>query len=90
MFALLIYFQRGTLANELYLRSKNNDHFSAIEILPIFLQICEGLKAFHEVSPEPLAHRDLKTANILLGDNGEAIIMDLGLFLSSNFNVAVH
>lgn len=52
---------------------------SPMDILSIFLQICEGVKAFHEAKPEPLAHRDLKTANIVLSDTGVPIIMDLGI-----------
>lgn len=50
------------------------------DILHIFLQICEGVKTFHEAKPQPLAHRDLKTANIVLSDDGTPIIMDLGKF----------
>lgn len=49
-----------------------------IDILNIFLQICEGVKAFHEAKPNPLAHRDLKTANIVLDDQDMPVIMDLG------------
>jgi serine/threonine protein kinase len=49
------------------------------EVLSMFLQICEGVKAFHEAKPEPLAHRDLKTANILVSDDRSPVIMDLGL-----------
>lgn len=49
-----------------------------LDILNIFLQICEAVKAFHEAKPEPLAHRDLKTANILLDDDMTPIVMDLG------------
>lgn len=71
--------QRGTLANELERRAKNKNHMGALDILNIFLQICEGVKAFHEAKPEPLAHRDLKTANILLDDGSTPIIMDLGI-----------
>lgn len=52
---------------------------SPLDILNIFLQICEGVKAFHEAKPEPLAHRDLKTANVVLNDDGIPIIMDLGM-----------
>jgi len=52
---------------------------SPLDILSIFLQICEGVKAFHEAKPKPLAHRDLKTANIVLNDDGIPIIMDLGM-----------
>lgn len=75
---VLPYYHRGTLANELERRAKTNDYLSATEILNIFLQICEGVKAFHEAKPEPLAHRDLKTANIVLDDGATPIIMDLG------------
>lgn len=71
-------FQKGTLGNELERRAKNCDYMSPIDILSIFLQICEGVKALHETKPEPLAHRDLKTANIVLNDDGTPIIMDLG------------
>lgn len=60
-------------------RAKNCDYMSPTDILSIFLQICEGVKAFHETKPEPLAHRDLKTANIVLSDDGIPIIMDLGI-----------
>lgn len=75
---VLPYYHKGTLANELERRAKNNDYMSALDILNIFLQICEGVKAFHEAKPEPLAHRDLKTANIVLGDGATPVIMDLG------------
>lgn len=75
---ILPYYHRGTLANELERRAKNKNHMGALDILNIFLQICEGVKAFHEAKPEPLAHRDLKTANILLDDGSTPIIMDLG------------
>lgn len=55
---------------------------SPIDILNIFLQICEGVKAFHEAKPEPFAHRDLKTANIVINDDGAPVIMDLGRLYS--------
>lgn len=47
-------------------------------VLQIFVGICEGLRAFHDAKPEPLAHRDLKTANICMSDAMEPIIVDLG------------
>lgn len=76
--SISLSFQRGTLANELERRAKNCDYMNPIDILSIFLQICEGVKAFHETKPEPLAHRDLKTANIVLTDDETPVIMDLG------------
>ncbi|KAL6254599.1 hypothetical protein P5V15_014651 [Pogonomyrmex californicus] len=75
---VLPYYQKGTLANVLEQRAKNSDYMKPIDILNIFLQICEGVKAFHEAKPEPLAHRDLKTANIMFSDIGTPVIMDLG------------
>lgn len=75
---VLPYYHRGTIANELERRARNKDYMNTLDILNIFLQICEGVKAFHEAKPEPLAHRDLKTANIVLGDGNTPVIMDLG------------
>ena len=46
----------------------------------LFRIICEAVAAFHNCQPHPLAHRDLKTANILIDDNFNPIIMDLGNF----------
>lgn len=63
---------------------------SSMNILSIFLQICEGVKAFHEAKPEPLAHRDLKTANIVLSDDGTPIIMDLGKLCFNILLILIH
>lgn len=51
---------------------------SEAHVLQVFLGICDGVKAFHNAKPEPLAHRDLKTANICMSDSMEPIIVDLG------------
>lgn len=75
---VLPYYPRGTLHHELEKRAPSNSHMDPVEILSMFLQICEGIKVFHEAKPEPLAHRDLKTANILLDASNSPIIMDLG------------
>lgn len=75
---VLPYYKRGTLASELERRSVCREYMSSSEMLSMFLQICEGVKAFHEAKPEPLAHRDLKTANILISDDRSPVIMDLG------------
>jgi serine/threonine protein kinase len=47
--------------------------------LPIALDICEGLRLIHE---KGIIHRDLKTANIMLceqGDSVRVVLMDFGL-----------
>ncbi|OAJ39038.1 hypothetical protein BDEG_22915 [Batrachochytrium dendrobatidis JEL423] len=47
------------------------------QILRVGIDICKGLQAFHSRTP-PLAFRDLKPANVLLGDHNNAVLMDLG------------
>ncbi|XP_012251739.2 serine/threonine-protein kinase 16 [Athalia rosae] len=75
---VLPYYHKGTLASELERRAKTCDYMNPREVLGLFLQICEGLRAFHEAKPEPLAHRDLKTANIVLDEGMTPVLMDLG------------
>ena len=75
---VLPFYSRGTLLHELERRALSQSHMDPLDILSMFSQICEGVLAFHEAKPEPLAHRDLKTANILLDNNNSPIIMDLG------------
>lgn len=75
---VLPYLRRGSLHDQLFVRSKTRHFMSEGQILQLFLGICEGVKAFHEMQPDPLAHRDLKTANICLGDSQEPIIIDIG------------
>ncbi|XP_031629150.1 serine/threonine-protein kinase 16 [Contarinia nasturtii] len=75
---LFPFFKNGSLHDHLNMRAKANDHMAESQVLQIFVGICEGLKALHEAKPEPLAHRDLKTANICLSDSMEPILVDLG------------
>lgn len=62
---------------ELDRRGRSLRHFRPIEIYEMFLRICEGVRVFHE-HDGPLAHRDLKTANIALDNSGSPVIMDFG------------
>lgn len=78
VFIVLPYYKNGSLHDYLQLRSKTKDHVPELHALQIFFGICEGLKAMHEMKPEPIAHRDIKTANICLSDSMEPIIVDLG------------
>jgi len=41
------------------------------------LGICDALKQFHNHNP-PLAHRDLKPGNVLLGEADKPVLMDFG------------
>lgn len=87
LFIVLPYYKHGSLADHLMMRSKKQDHMPEAQILQIFLGICDGLKAIHEAKPVPLAHRDLKTANICLSDSFEPIIVDLGSMTEARLQI---
>ncbi|XP_069165691.1 serine/threonine-protein kinase 16 isoform X2 [Procambarus clarkii] len=52
--------------------------YCQVVILSMFRQICEAAQCMHSATPHPLAHRDIKTANILLKDDLTPLLMDLG------------
>lgn len=55
------------------------------EVLQLGIQICDGLSVLHNYvdpttnTPQPLVHRDVKPANIILRPWGQIIILDLGI-----------
>lgn len=75
---LLPYYKRGTLHDYLTLRSFNKNYMDVKDILRIFSDICEAVKYLHDFTPDPVVHRDLKTANICLTEQTDPILMDLG------------
>lgn len=77
-YLVLPYYKNGSLHDHLTMRAHRQDYMAESQILHIFLGICEGVKAMHEASPVPLAHRDLKTANVCLSDSMEPVLVDLG------------
>ena len=87
-----ILFQRGTLADELSKREKNQNHFSEHTALILFLQICEAVQHLHESEDlgGPFAHRDIKPHNVLLREDIFPVIMDLGSVEVARVKVRTH
>lgn len=71
------FYKRGTVQDRIESLSRKSDKMKEEDIWSVFLGVCKALKALHSHNP-PYAHRDLKPGNIMIGDNGEAILMDLG------------
>ena len=51
-------------------------HFSLPEIKAILRQLLEGVHYLHSIN---IFHRDIKSANILLNDQGDVKLADFGL-----------
>ncbi|XP_030747371.1 serine/threonine-protein kinase 16 isoform X2 [Sitophilus oryzae] len=77
-YLLLPYYKRGTLHDYLTVRQSSTNYLDIREVLRLFLDICEAVKYLHNYSPEAIAHRDIKVANVCLTDNMDPILMDLG------------
>jgi eukaryotic-like serine/threonine-protein kinase len=58
------------------LRAGHEDQLSLPRLLNVFVNVCEALAYAHS---RGIIHRDLKPENIVLGDYGEAIVLDWGL-----------
>lgn len=75
---VLPYYPRGTLHDHLGIKSLEKEYMSVEEIFRIFSNICSAVQYLHELKPEPLAHRDLKTANVCFTDNFTPTLIDFG------------
>ncbi|KAK1336662.1 hypothetical protein QTO34_002696 [Cnephaeus nilssonii] len=76
--------QGGTLWNEIERLKDKGNFLTEDEILQLLLGICRGLEAIHA---QGYAHRDLKPTNILLGDEGQPVLMDLGSMKQARIHV---
>jgi len=75
---ILTRFYEFTLQGEIDNLSVTNHHFSELQLLTLFLGICEGLSQFHTKQPIPWAHRDIKPNNILLSKDKIVVLADFG------------
>ena len=70
------YVDGGDLHQKILQLKKEGQQFSEGEIWRIFIQLVFGLRSLHELG---IIHRDLKTANVFIGSNGEVKIGDLNV-----------
>src|SRR4051812_7360122 len=66
--------------NDLATCLKRDGHMPIAPALKIARQVAQGLAAAHVAG---VVHRDLKPANIMIGEDGNALIMDFGIARSS-------
>ncbi|MBI5546415.1 MAG: protein kinase [Deltaproteobacteria bacterium] len=72
-FIVMKYLEGQSLAR--YLK-KNPDGLPPDEVLEIFQQLCSGLGFIHQ---KGFIHRDIKSANVHIGPDGKATILDFGI-----------
>lgn len=65
--------EKGSLENKL-----RQGVFSEEELAKMIAQVADGLAYMHAFNP-PLVHRDIKTDNVLMADDGSYLITDFGI-----------
>ncbi|XP_072952195.1 putative leucine-rich repeat receptor-like protein kinase At2g19210 [Typha angustifolia] len=73
------YMPLGSLEDHLRGKAGIARTLSWVERLQIVLDAAQGLDYLYNGCPMPIIHRDVKTSNILLGQNLEAKVSDFGL-----------
>ncbi|CAL1403792.1 unnamed protein product [Linum trigynum] len=74
------YMSQGALSRHLFQWKKFNlDPLSWTRRLSIALDVARGMEYLHSMARETFIHRDLKSSNILLGEDFRAKVSDFGL-----------
>jgi len=86
VFILLEYYPQGSLWDYIQRLEHPKRYLSEDQILHIFIGICAGVSVLHQQQP-PLAHRDLKPQNILLGHELKPVLLDFGSTDIANIDI---
>jgi formylglycine-generating enzyme required for sulfatase activity len=79
IYALVLKFVEGkSLARLLAERRAAGELLTAEEICGLLLPVCAALEFAHGQSP-PLLHRDVKSPNVMVTPEGQALLMDFGI-----------
>ena len=73
---IMEYADNGDLSNKIKNIKKFRQHFEEKEIWIIFIQLIKGLKSLHDLN---ILHRDIKSANVFLFQNGMVKLGDLNV-----------
>ncbi|XP_052798752.1 serine/threonine-protein kinase 16-like [Mya arenaria] len=71
------YYKRGTIQERLDALNRKGERMKEDDIWRLFSGITKGVKEMHAHDPS-YAHRDIKPGNVMIDDEGEAVLMDLG------------
>ena len=70
------YAEHGDMLSKIEQHFKKGSCFPEYELWSYLIQLLGGLKALHDLN---IMHRDIKSANILIGENGAAKLADFNV-----------
>lgn len=76
---LMEFASNGTVRDMLNRAQKEDAPLPTYALFGLMRDIVLGMRHAHAHKPNPILHRDLKAANILLDDNHRALVSDFGL-----------
>jgi len=56
-----------------------NDFFSEVQVINWAVELCDVISYLHNYKPEPIIFRDIKPSNIMINQQGHALLVDFGI-----------